>query len=81
MQSNLEFMTANLQRDSAEPSAAARRARQWSATLRSALREWWQRNRMDDMTAYLSEATSHVDLEHRMRAWNEAERRWRMPFV
>jgi hypothetical protein len=52
------------------------------ARLRSAstaLRHWWQRLWMDERTAYLSQATSHADLEYRLRAWNDADRRRRMP--
>jgi hypothetical protein len=52
-------------------------ARSWS--IGTALRGWWQRQWADEMTAYLSQATSHVDLELRLRAWHDADRRRRMP--
>jgi hypothetical protein len=47
--------------------------------LSASLRNWWQRLWMDDMTAYLSQAENAVDLEYRIRNWNEHERRDRMP--
>jgi len=44
-----------------------------------AVRGWWRRLWMDDRDEYLSRATDCADLERRMRAWDEAERRYRMP--
>lgn len=46
-----------------------------------ALRRWWQRYCMGDLTAYLSQAESHTDLEYRIRAWNDRARRNGMPFL
>jgi hypothetical protein len=37
--------------------------------MAAALDAWWQDLWMDTRTAYLSQATDHADLEHRMRAW------------
>ena len=48
---------------------------------RRPLRRWWQRLWMDERTAYLSEATSHADLESRIRTWDAADRRGRVPLV
>ena len=52
-----------------------------SRGIRAALRGWWLRRGMDERTVYLSQATSHDDLERRMRAWCDADRRRRMPLV
>ena len=49
-------------------------------SARAALRGWWQRLGMDERAAYLSQATSHADLEYRLRSWNSVEPRRRMPF-
>lgn len=57
----------------AEPAQARLR------TVSTALRGWWQRLWMDERGAYLSQATSHADLERRLQAWNDADRRRRMP--
>ncbi len=59
------------------PPAAPRRA---AMRLLRALQRWWQHLWIDEMTAYFSEAANHVDLEYRMRAWNDdAQRRGRVP--
>ena len=50
-----------------------------ASRLGAALRAWWQRLWMDEMTRYLSQAESAVDLEYRIRNWNEHDRRGRMP--
>jgi hypothetical protein len=50
--------------------------RRW---LAAALWRAWQRFRMDERTAYLSRAESAVDLEVRIRRWNERDRRGEMP--
>lgn len=47
----------------------------------AALRQWWDRQWMDDRTAYLSHAEDAVDLEYRIRRWNDHDRRGRMPFI
>lgn len=39
--------------------------------LRRALRTWWQGLWVDEMTAYLSQAADHTELEYRIRLWNE----------
>jgi hypothetical protein len=66
----------------AAPAATHQPVASWPARLRRALQRWWQDLWLDEMAAYLSEATSHVDLEYRIRIWNEAaERRGRLPFV
>jgi hypothetical protein len=57
----------------AEPARARRRS------VSTALRSWWQRLWMDERTVYLSQAKSHADLERRLQAWNDADRRRRMP--
>jgi hypothetical protein len=57
----------------AEPAQAQRRS------VSTALRGGWQRLWMDERGAYLSQATSHADLERRLQAWNDADRRRRMP--
>jgi hypothetical protein len=57
------------------------RAQPWPTRLRNALHRWWQHLWMDEMTAYFAEATSHVDLEYRIRTWNRAQRRGRVPFI
>lgn len=49
--------------------------------LRASLRRWWQRLWMDDLTSYLSHAESAVDLEYRIRRWNEQDRGGRMPLL
>lgn len=54
------------QHESRPPSSRAHR-------LHSALRRWWQGLWVDEMTAYLSRAENHVDLEYRIRRWNERE--------
>jgi hypothetical protein len=47
----------------------------WLATLHASVQQWWRQLWMDEMTVYLSQATSHVDLEHRIRAWNDFDRK------
>ena len=84
MNPDFRLIAATLQRDGVAHPAAPRvpvRPRPWPAQLRRAVQRWWQRLWMDEMTAYLSEATSHVDLEYRIRAWNDADRCRRMPIV
>jgi hypothetical protein len=49
--------------------------------LRALLRKWWQHLWMDDMTSYLSHAESAVELEYRIRHWNEHDRRGGMPLL
>lgn len=51
------------------------------ASLRARLRQWWQNLWMDDLTSYLSHAESAVDLEYRLRNWNEQDRRGRTPLL
>lgn len=43
----------------------------WLQRAGRALARWWRRRWMDDMTAYLSQAENHVDLEYRIREWND----------
>lgn len=43
----------------------------WLRRARQAIARWWRRRWMDDMTAYLSQAESHTDLEYRIRQWND----------
>jgi hypothetical protein len=43
----------------------------WLRRAGHAIARWWRRRWMDDMTAYLSQAESHADLEHRIREWND----------
>lgn len=87
MKANLKFIATVPQCDGVAPSAASRsvelrlRAHPWPMRLRRALQRWWQRLWMDEMTAYFSEATSHADLEHRIRAWDDNQRRGHVPFV
>ena len=46
------------------------------------LTTWFAAQRVDERTRYLSAATDHVDLEHRMHAWDAArERRSRLMSV
>ena len=78
MRVNLESIAVVPQRDGVDPSAP----RSAATRLLRALQRWWQRLWIDKMTPYLSEATAHVDLEYRMRAWNDdAQRRGGVPFV
>lgn len=50
--------------ESPAPASLARR-------LRRAFGAWWRRLWADEMTAYLSQAENHVELEYRIRRWNE----------
>lgn len=69
--------SATTRRGTLRPIALRWRGRFWRAFQR-----WWRRLWLDERTVYLSEATSHADLEHRIRAWeDDAQRRALLPFV
>lgn len=79
MHVNLNSNAAVPQHDGVAAPAAPRGA---AMRLLRALQRWWQHLWIDEMTVYFSEAANHVDLEYRMRAWNDnARRRGREPFV
>lgn len=87
MNTDFDLIAAVFQRKSVTSRVAPRsapvrlRAHLRSTRLLRALQRWWQRLWMDERTAYLSEATSHVDLEYRIRAWDDKQRHLRLPFV
>ena len=51
------------------------------ASLRVRLQRWWQNLWTEDLSSYLSHAESTVDLQYRIRRWNEHECRGRMPLL
>lgn len=42
---------------------------------------WWDRVWMDDLSAWLAEAKDPTEIDYRLRAWNEHERRGRPPLL
>jgi hypothetical protein len=44
--------------------------RKGAQRIRAAVLRWWQNLWLDERAAYLSQATSHVELERRVRLWD-----------
>lgn len=61
--------------------SARKRATAWLLRLAAAGRQWWAVWWTDERIAYLSQAENPVDLEYRIRRWNERDRRGRMPLL
>lgn len=71
-----------LTRESLRPMPAARMSpRAFLQRLGAALLRWWERLWMDERTAYFSHAEDAVDLEYRIRLWNEDDGRGRTPLL
>ena len=60
------------------PAATAPVTPSVAAHIRAALRRWWERLWMDEMTAYLSKAADEADLGYRIRLWDQGERNGRV---
>jgi hypothetical protein len=63
----------------AEPARGDRSLGALARRLADALAAWWRRGSVDDPSDYLAGAVDAVDLQDRMRRWNETERHDRLP--
>lgn len=78
-----QFLKSNLRafENSQHMLTARMRARVFLRRLGAAARQWWAGWWIDDRIAYLSHAEDPVDLEYRIRRWNDHDRRGRMPIL